>query len=94
MNLLQSFCWNYGDIFIALLAIGIDFRFSQFNDHFKFILQNENLMTPATFRELRMHYFKLVDLVYYVDSHVSSLIFISMGHNMLIVMLQIFNALK
>lgn len=94
VNLLQQFSWNYGDIFIVLLAIGINFRFNQFNDYFRIVLDNEHLMTPSTWRELRVHYFQLVDLVYFIDSHVSGLILISMGHNMIILIVKIFNAFK
>lgn len=92
--MLQQFCWNYGDIFIILLSLGISFRFKQFNDYFRFVLNNEHLMTQSTWRELRIHYFQLVDLVYFVDSHVSGLILISLGHNMLIIIVKIFNAFK
>lgn len=94
VNLLQAFCWSYGDIFIILLAIGINFRFNQFNDYFRFVLKNESLMTQSTWRDLRVHYFQLIDLVYFIDSHVSGLILISMGHSMLILIVKIFNAFK
>lgn len=94
MSLLQSFTWNYGDIIIVVLAIGISFRFKQFNDYFLVVVQNETLMTKVLWRDLRVQYFLLVDLVYFVDSHVSGLILISMGHNMLILIIKIFNAFK
>jgi hypothetical protein len=94
VNLLQQFSWNYGDIFVALLAMGISFRFKQFNDYFKHVLKNENLMTHTTWRDLRIHYFQLVDLVYFIDSKVSTLILLSMGHNMLVLVVKIFSAFK
>lgn len=94
VNVLQQFSSNYGDIFVILLAIGVNFRFNQINDYFRHILKNENLMTQATFRELRINYFQLIDLVYFVDSKVSMLILLSLGHNMLVLMVNIFNAFK
>jgi hypothetical protein len=94
VGLLQGFSWNYGDIFVVILAMGINFRFNQFNDYFRLILRNENLMTKATWSSLRVHYFQLVELVYFIDSHVSLLILFSLGHNMLILVFKIFNAFK
>lgn len=94
MNCLQGYCWNYGDIFIVLLAIGISFRFNQFNDYFRLVIDNEHLMTATTFRDLRVHYFQLIDLVRFVDSKVSGLIMISLGHNMLVLIVKIFSAFK
>jgi hypothetical protein len=38
-------------------------------------------MTKATWRDLRVHYFQLIDLVYFIDHHVSLLILFSLGHN-------------
>jgi Trehalose receptor len=92
--MLQGYCWNYGDIFIVVLAVGISFRFNQLNDYFRLVIGNDHLMTAATFRDLRIHYFQLIDLVRYVDSKVSGLIIISMGHNMLVLIVKIFNAFK
>jgi hypothetical protein len=81
-------------MFVVMMAMGINFRFNQFNDFFQHVLKNESLMTKATWRNMRIHYFNLVDLVYFIDSHVSLLILLSLGHNMMILMLKIFNAFK
>lgn len=51
-------------------------------------------MTDLNFRNMRIHFFKLIDLVYFVDAQVSSLILISVGHNMIVIMVKIFSALK
>lgn len=77
-----------------MLAIGLRFRFNQFNMHFKNISRDEDLMTDLNFRNMRIHFFKLIDLVYFVDAQVSSLILISVGHNMIVIMVKIFSALK
>jgi hypothetical protein len=94
IGLLQGFSWNYGDIFVVIVAMGINFRFNQMNEYFHFLLKNENLMTKTTWRSLRVHYFQLVDLVYFIDNHVSLLILFSLGHNMMILVIKIFNAFK
>lgn len=94
VNLLHAFAWNYGDMFIIILAIGISFRFNQLNDYFRVVLKNESLMTPSTWREFRIHYFRLIDFIYFIDKNISTLVLISTTHNMLIVLLKIFNAFK
>jgi Trehalose receptor len=94
VNLLQQFSWNYGDIFVMLLAMGISFRFKQFNDYFQHVLRNENLMTQSTWRDMRIHYFQLIELLYFIDSQVSMMILLSLGHNMLVLIIKIFNAFK
>lgn len=82
-------------MFIVILAIGINFRFNQYNGYFRYVLQNESLMAiKSTWRDLRVHYFQLIDLVRFMDYHVSTLIAISLSHNMLIIILKIFNAFK
>lgn len=91
---MQAFSWNYGDIFITLIAIGITFRFNQFNNYFVTVLNDESLMTEATWRNLRIHYFQLIDLLHFIDSKVSGLILISSGHNMIVIIFKIFSAFK
>lgn len=91
---MQAIAWSYSDILVLMLAIGLRFRFNQFNMHFKNISRDEDLMTDLNFRNMRIHFFKLIDLVYFVDAQVSSLILISVGHNMIVIMVKIFSALK
>lgn len=91
---MQAFSWNYGDIFITLIAIGITFRFNQFNCYFRKVLQDESLMTAATFRDMRIDYFQLIDLLHFIDSKVSGLILISSGHNFIVLIFKIFSAFK
>lgn len=94
INLLQAIAWSFSDILILMLAIGVKFRFNQFNLRFKIISRDEHLMTDLNFRKMRIHFFKLIDLVYFLDSHISSLVFISLGHNMLVIMVKVFSVLK
>lgn len=77
-----------------MLAIGVKFRFNQFNLRLKAITRDENLMTELNFRKMRIHFFKLIDLVFFVDSQLSSLILVSFGHSMLVIMVKVFSALK
>lgn len=91
---MQAVAWSYSDILILMVAIGVKFRFNQFNQRFKLVSLDENLMTNLNFRKMRIHFFKLIDLIYLVDDHISNLILISLGHNMLVIIDKIFSALK
>lgn len=81
-------------MFVLMISIGIKYRFDQINQHFKIITKDESLMTEDNFRDIRIHYYQLVDLVYFIDSNVSLLILISLAHNMLVFIIKIFSALK
>jgi len=94
VNLLQAFSWNFSDIFVLILSIGIKFRFGQFNRYFETVSKDERLMTSETFRNLRVHYYQLIDLVYFIDSKISFLILLSLAHNMVVLIIKIFSALK
>jgi gustatory receptor len=93
VNLLQAVSWSYTDIFIILLATGIKFRFNQFNFYFNEVSEDVALMSEEIFSSFRVNYYKLVELVNFIDSHVSTLIMISLGHNMLVLIVKIFSAL-
>ncbi|KAL7038081.1 hypothetical protein ACKWTF_009446 [Chironomus riparius] len=94
VNLLQAFAWNFSDIFVLILSIGVKFRFDQFNQHFESVTKDKRLMTPENFRNMRIHYYQLVDLIYFIDSKISFLILLSLAHNMLVLIIKIFSALN
>ncbi|KAG5679798.1 hypothetical protein PVAND_009336 [Polypedilum vanderplanki] len=93
VNFLQAMSWSYSDIFIIVLAIGIKFRFNQFNQYFRVVSDDVNLMSEDIFRTLRVDYYKLIELVHFIDSKVATLILMSLGHNMLVLIIKIFSAL-
>lgn len=90
----QTFIWSYGDAFISMLAVGVSHRFNQINDYLKRCEKDNTLMKPSTWREIRLHYFKLIELVDFVNSQISWLIMITTGHNLLVLVLKTFNALR
>jgi len=95
INLLQAFAWSFSDVLVILMAIGITTRFNQFYNRFQSILKSKELMTHEDiWTDLRLHYFKLIELVQFVDSQISMLLLVSMSHNMFVMLLKIFNALK
>lgn len=77
-----------------ILATGISTRFQQFNDYFKFILKHENLMTKETWKFMRVHYNKLIDLIRYIDNRINFLIFMSIGHNIFVLGVKVFDGIK
>jgi hypothetical protein len=77
-----------------LLATGISTRFNQFNDYFIHILGHENLMTRHTWKFMRFHYNRLLDLVCYVDNRISFLTFLCLSHNVFILGVKVFDGIK
>lgn len=58
------------------------------------MLENEVFMSAGSWRKLRVDFVQLIELVYSIDSWLSFLILICLGHNMLIIVLKIFNAFQ
>lgn len=80
LNVLMAFSWNFVDLFIITISVGLNMRFQQINDRLHFTSKwNESYQF---WKEIRIHFFSLCDLLEFVDSHISILIFISTGHNM------------
>lgn len=95
INFIESFVWAFADTLIIALAYGIHYRFDQFQQFLvKTVMKNENFMTQEMWRKLRVDFIQLIELVYFVDSWISILTFVSLGHNMFIIVLKVYNALK
>lgn len=77
-----------------LLGTGISTRFDQFNNHFIHILDNQNLMTQHTWKFMRFHYNRLLDLVRFIDNHISFLIFMCFTHNVFVLGVKVFDGIK
>lgn len=77
-----------------LLAMGINSRFRQFNDYFKYVLRHDDLMTCRTWEFMRFHYNKLVDLIRFVDNKITVLIFLSIFHNVFVLGVKVFDGIK
>ncbi len=80
INILSVFSWNYLDLFIILISIGLSTRFQQINMRLK--KSSKTVLKENFWSEIRVHYFSLCDLVDYMDSQISSLVLVSTGHNM------------
>jgi Trehalose receptor len=60
----------------------------------KVVSKTEALMTAVNFQAMRISYFKLIDLLTFVDSQISGLLLISMAHNMIVLIVKIFLAFR
>ncbi|KAG5679797.1 hypothetical protein PVAND_009335 [Polypedilum vanderplanki] len=94
VNLLQAFAFSYTDIFIMLMAIGITTRFNQYIQLFRKIISNDKIRREIIWRNLRIDYIHLVELTKFIDKHISGLVLISTGHNMLTMILKFYSAFK
>lgn len=92
--MLETYAWTFTDAFVIILAIGITYRLCQFQNYIeKHLMNHEGLMaSPLTWRKLRVDFVQLIELIYFIDSWISLSILITLGHNMLLIVLKIFNA--
>lgn len=89
---LMAFCWNYVDYFIVIISLGISTRFNQLNERLR---RTPHAQKDRKFwKEIRLHYTNLVDLLEYIDDQISLLVLFSMSHNLFLVCTKIFEAVK
>ncbi|KAL5291371.1 Gr64a family protein [Megaselia abdita] len=96
VSFIGTVVWNFLDLFIIIIAIGIKTRFKQLYDYMKktIILEEENI---HYFQLLRSDYTDACELLSFVDRHVSILIFLSCVNNLYFVcnqLLNVFNPLR
>lgn len=88
--MLMAFSWNYVDVFIIIVSMGLKERFVQLNNRLK--TTNIHLMDQSFWSEIRLHYSNLIDLVQYMDKQISSLVLLSMSHNLFLIITKIYEA--
>lgn len=92
INVLMTFSWNFIDLFVILISIGLATRFKQINR--RIIESNSKTGSNANFwTEIRVNYYALIDLVDEIDDKISMLVLISTGHNLYSVCVCIFEGL-
>lgn len=87
---LMAFSWNYVDIFIIIISMGLRGRFVQLNNRLK--TSNIQRMDQTFWSEILIHYSNLIDLVQYIDSQISTLILLSMSHNLFLIITKIYES--
>lgn len=89
---LMTFSWNFMDLLVILLSIGLAFRFNQIN----FRLSDLHAISRSDgkfWMEIRIDYYKMIDLVDEVDNAISLLVLLSTGHNLFSLCVVIFEIL-
>jgi gustatory receptor len=92
ITILMTFSWNFIDLFIILISVGLATRFNQIN---------ERLLSAAAksesddkfWTEIRINYYAMIDLVDVIDQEISILVLLSTGHNLFSMCVNIFECL-
>ncbi|XP_069702285.1 gustatory receptor for sugar taste 64f-like [Periplaneta americana] len=84
---LAAFIWNFTDLFLILISIGLSERFIQFNTRLQ--EANRTVIGQKEWQELRQHYNLLSTLVKLVDSEVSGIVLLSFANNLCCIGLQL-----
>lgn len=91
--ILMTFSWNFIDLLIILISIGLATRFNQINRRLINSLKSAG-STDAFWTNIRVNYFALIDLVDEIDQEISMLVLISTGHNLFSLCVSIFESLR
>ncbi|XP_055545713.1 gustatory receptor for sugar taste 64a [Wyeomyia smithii] len=83
--------WNYLDIFIITLSIGIASRFEQINMHLRAMTDGGLLPNEQFWIRLRSHYVSVCELLEAIDRAISWLVLVSCATNLYFICLQILN---
>ncbi|XP_044001646.1 gustatory receptor 5a for trehalose-like [Aphidius gifuensis] len=83
-----AYIWNFTDIFIILVSLGLAERYKHLN---KFAIASSTFNNHENYwNQLRINYSILSNLVKETDNVLSPLIFLSIGHNFFFICLQLF----
>lgn len=91
INLALTFAWNYMDIFIMLISIGLSTRFQQINLRLSRLSCDP---APAVLLEIRQHYVLLCELLEMVDENLAPIIMLSCTNNLYFICFQLLNIFK
>ncbi|CAH2099543.1 unnamed protein product [Euphydryas editha] len=87
LNILCTFNWNFGDLFIISISFYLTSRLEQVN---RKIVEVKGKYVPTTFwRNVREDYNRATDLVRRVDKVIGSIVFISFANNLIFICLQL-----
>ncbi|XP_055845899.1 gustatory receptor for sugar taste 64a-like isoform X3 [Episyrphus balteatus] len=83
--------WNFLDLFIIVISIGITTRFEQLTSALKDHLKNE-IPTPKSMLKFRLDFIAICELLEYVDKHMGLIVFLSAANNLYFVCSQLLHA--
>lgn len=97
-NFAFTFAWNYMDVFIMAISLGLSTRFQQINLRLARLMQTSVARTPfihpSLWREVRLHYVQLCELLDSVDENLAALILLSCANNLYFICFQLLNIFK
>lgn len=86
----MTFNWNFCDIFIIVISIGLTDKIMRFNQHLHQVLSEKNsINTKAVWRTIRSDYVQLCGLVESVNNFISPIIVLSCLGNFYFICLQV-----
>ncbi|XP_049542684.1 gustatory receptor for sugar taste 64b-like [Anopheles darlingi] len=85
-----KFTWHYVDVFIICLAVCLQRRYVQYNERLERL--GGQPQPTGVWRELRLHFVRLTELVRFLDGRFSRLILASCANNMFFITVQLFNS--
>jgi gustatory receptor len=86
----MTFSWNFIDLLIILVSVGLATRFNQINQR---LIKYRSGSTDVFWTNIRVDYYALIDLVDEIDGEMSILLLISTGHNLFSLCVNIFQCL-
>lgn len=90
INILMTYSWNFIDLFVILISVGLAARFNQINGR---LIDGAGNNSERFWSEIRVNYYALVDLVDEIDKEISMIVLVSTGRNVYSVCVIIFESL-
>ncbi|XP_037906242.1 gustatory receptor for sugar taste 64a-like [Hermetia illucens] len=91
LSFTSTFVWNFMDLFIILISIGLTKRFKQLNERLLRAMEENPNRPEAFFREIRLDFITLYDILGYADKEMSFIILLSCLNNLYFICYQLMN---
>ncbi|XP_058066065.1 gustatory receptor for sugar taste 64a-like [Anopheles bellator] len=85
-----KFTWHFVDVFIICLSLCLQRRFLQYNERLERMVGQPQ--SVGVWRELRLHFVRLTELLRFLDGRFSRLILVSCANDMFFITMQLFNS--
>ncbi|EDW05834.1 gustatory receptor 5a for trehalose [Drosophila mojavensis] len=92
LNVLLTFGWNYIDLFVILVSIGLSHLLTRLTRQLQQLV--ERPMPEKFWTYVRTRYRSIVELIYDVDDAISGITFISFGSNVYFICLQLLKSIN
>lgn len=93
LNIIASFVWNYTDLFVIIISIGLASKFQQLNTELMKVKGKVGIR-PEFWTEHRIYYREIVMLINAVDTAVAKVVLISISNNLFFICVQLLRSLE